>query len=561
MAIERALVSGSMAMLVMKLLSEKDMYGYEMIDTLRQKSQNVFELKAGTLYPLLHSLEEKGLLTVYEQDVAGKTRKYYSLTRQGRGFLEKKIEEWKEYSAAVTNVLVMEVCVIDEYLNLLLEHIRCTYARPYIKQELQDHMEDQIAENMKAGMDHEQAEKEAVRDMGDPVETGISLDSIHRPQAAWKLLGIIIFISIAGVLIHAGISRKASENAVAGSDRYVFHVMIGLAVMMILYLLDYTVLAKFSKIIAAVLLAVCLLVILEGGQVNGARIFISLPGGRRGMDVQKLMLFYVPIYGAILYKYHGWGYKGLIRAILWLIAPVILVYSLPALRTACVMLVTMLTMLTIAIKKDWFTVRKKRTICGIWAVFLTAPIAAFLSMYLRNRLAEYQIARIQAMFSSGSETDYLTKMLHSLWRQNKLIGKSKSDVTGILPAFNADYILTYLSSVYGIIAAILLCCVLAVLIFAVFNTALRQKNQLGMMMGCGCGIVFLISFLINVLENLGVFPQSITFLPFFSAGGSCIIISYGLMGIVLSTYRYKNIYPRHPETGFMSINSKVKKVS
>ena len=82
-----------------------------------------------------------------------------------------------------------------------------------------------------------------------------------------------------------------------------------------------------------------------------------------------------------------------------------------------------------------------------------------------------------------------------------------------------------------------------------------------MMMGCGCGIVFLISFLINVLENLGVFPQSITFLPFFSAGGSCIIISYGLMGIVLSTYRYKNIYPRHPEAGFMSINSKVKKVS
>ena len=372
---------------------------------------------------------------------------------------------------------------------------------------------------------------------------------------------MIIFISIAGVLIHAGISGKASENAAAGSDRYVFHVMIGLAVMMILYLLDYTVLAKFSKIIAAVLLSVCLLVILEGGQVNGARIFISLPGGRRGMDVQKLMLFYVPIYGAILYKYHGWGYKGLIRAILWLIAPVILVYSLPALRTACVMLVTMLTMLTIAIKKDWFTVRKKRTICGIWAVFLTAPIAAFLGMYLRNRLAEYQIARIQAMFSSGSETDYLTKMLHSLWRQNKLIGKSKSDVTGILPAFNADYILTYLSSVYGIIAAILLCCVLAVLIFAIFNTALRQKNQLGMMMGCGCGIVFLISFLINVLENLGVFPQSITFLPFFSAGGSCIIISYGLMGIVLSTYRYKNIYPRHPETGFMSINSKVKKVS
>ena len=90
MAIEKSLVSGSMTMLILKLLSEKDMYGYEMIDTLRQKSQNVFELKAGTLYPLLHSLEDKGFLTVYEQEAAGKTRKYYSLTRQGRGFSGKE---------------------------------------------------------------------------------------------------------------------------------------------------------------------------------------------------------------------------------------------------------------------------------------------------------------------------------------------------------------------------------------------------------------------------------------------------------------------------------------
>lgn len=109
MAVEKSLVSGSMTMLILKLLSEKDMYGYEMIDTLRQKSQNVFELKAGTLYPLLHSLEEKGLLVVYEQEFSGKTRKYYSLTKQGRGLLEKKKEEWKEYCAAVSNVLAMEV--------------------------------------------------------------------------------------------------------------------------------------------------------------------------------------------------------------------------------------------------------------------------------------------------------------------------------------------------------------------------------------------------------------------------------------------------------------------
>lgn len=108
MAIEKSLVSGSMTMLILKLLSEKDMYGYEMIDTLRQKSQNVFELKAGTLYPLLHSLEENGLLRVYEQEFSGKVRKYYSLTKQGEQLLEKKKQEWNEYSTAVANVLALE---------------------------------------------------------------------------------------------------------------------------------------------------------------------------------------------------------------------------------------------------------------------------------------------------------------------------------------------------------------------------------------------------------------------------------------------------------------------
>lgn len=109
MAVEKTLVSGSMQMLILKLLSEKDMYGYEMIDTLRQKSENVFELKAGTLYPILHGLEDKELVVVYEEEMGGKTRKYYSLTKKGRGMLAKKTEEWKEYTRAVEHVLALEV--------------------------------------------------------------------------------------------------------------------------------------------------------------------------------------------------------------------------------------------------------------------------------------------------------------------------------------------------------------------------------------------------------------------------------------------------------------------
>lgn len=105
MAVDKSLISGSTTMLLLKLLSEKDMYGYEMIETLQKKSNNVFALKAGTLYPLLHSLEERGLLTVYEDTVMGKVRKYYGITKEGKKFLKVKEAEWKEYSLAVSNVL------------------------------------------------------------------------------------------------------------------------------------------------------------------------------------------------------------------------------------------------------------------------------------------------------------------------------------------------------------------------------------------------------------------------------------------------------------------------
>lgn len=79
-----------------------------MIDILRKKSCNVFELKAGTLYPLLHGMEEKGLLKSYEQEYGGKMRKYYSITKEGRTLLNVKQAEWKEYQSAVANVLAME---------------------------------------------------------------------------------------------------------------------------------------------------------------------------------------------------------------------------------------------------------------------------------------------------------------------------------------------------------------------------------------------------------------------------------------------------------------------
>ena len=78
----------------------------QMIEELAKQSDHTFELKAGTLYPLLHLLEQKQYLVSYDgETVAGKTRKYYRITDEGKRFLVVRLSEWESYSAAVNKVL------------------------------------------------------------------------------------------------------------------------------------------------------------------------------------------------------------------------------------------------------------------------------------------------------------------------------------------------------------------------------------------------------------------------------------------------------------------------
>ncbi len=103
---DKKMMAASTSMLLLKLLEEEDMYGYQMIRKLEERSDNVFSLKEGTMYPILHGLEEEGAVESYEKaSETGRIRKYYHLTRKGGRLLRKKREEWEQYEQAVHAVL------------------------------------------------------------------------------------------------------------------------------------------------------------------------------------------------------------------------------------------------------------------------------------------------------------------------------------------------------------------------------------------------------------------------------------------------------------------------
>ena len=106
MKIDKSLMSGSTTLLILSLLANGEMYGYEIISELSSRSDKTFELKEGTLYPLLHNLERDGCVESFEkQSPQGRLRKYYRITKKGRGYLEEKEQEWRLFSTKVNQVV------------------------------------------------------------------------------------------------------------------------------------------------------------------------------------------------------------------------------------------------------------------------------------------------------------------------------------------------------------------------------------------------------------------------------------------------------------------------
>jgi PadR family transcriptional regulator PadR len=106
MAFDSDLVRSTAEPIVLRLVSERPMYGYEIIKVVNERTGGAFEWKEGTLYPCLHRLEGAGLVrSEWQTAPSGRRRKYYGITRKGEAVLSEKAAEWRAFSLAVNGIL------------------------------------------------------------------------------------------------------------------------------------------------------------------------------------------------------------------------------------------------------------------------------------------------------------------------------------------------------------------------------------------------------------------------------------------------------------------------
>lgn len=104
MKFSKELMKGSTHQLILAVLLQKDLYGYEIIKKIASESEEVLMLGEGSVYPMLHQLEEKKYVKGYWKNENGRDRKYYSITENGKKIFANNLQEWRLFSKSLNKV-------------------------------------------------------------------------------------------------------------------------------------------------------------------------------------------------------------------------------------------------------------------------------------------------------------------------------------------------------------------------------------------------------------------------------------------------------------------------
>lgn len=99
-------MKGRFDFLILHLLSKEEMYGFQIIKRFAENcAEDEFELKTGTLYPLLAAMEDRGFLSSRTASLSGRERKFYRTTEQGKEYLLQQTERWYKWEAFTNKIL------------------------------------------------------------------------------------------------------------------------------------------------------------------------------------------------------------------------------------------------------------------------------------------------------------------------------------------------------------------------------------------------------------------------------------------------------------------------
>lgn len=410
---------------------------------------------------------------------------------------------------------------LQEYLRQVGEQIRWKRARPQLLSELETHLLDQRDDCLSQGMTEEEAQQEAVRQMGDPVLIGQSLDAVHRPKPQWGLLVFALAIAIEGAVLRLWLTNGWDQGGYSVAETLAT-LCLGAAALVGAYLLDYTWLYRRDRVLSLMALA---LVWALGVWMQWS------PQWHAQLPVGTVVVFCLPLAFLLwVLPWRGKRGKGLLAAFLYLAALLLGILSIFQSSGMVFAALSCLGLLLVLGGLDWFGWGRKRTL----AVVLVA-LVLFLAV-LGFVLVQYTYSTEQDPTGTG----YLDAMLQQAlqgaqWTGQGAWGPAIPYELAVPDAGGAYFLVTVVTKLgwlptLGILAA------LAGLLAWLLVRCLRQKNQIGRLVALAVLGPMVLRLVLGGVAGLLGWTLWASGVPlFFTDGGT--VVDLALLGFVLSVFR------------------------
>ncbi len=418
-----------------------------------------------------------------------------------------------------------------EYMETLKEQIQNKRARVLVEEEIRGHIEEQEKEYLAEGMEEEEAKREAVRQMGDPVETGCALNRIHRPAFPWKLFALAVFLTGASMLISLIISAKANEGAVQAEQVGSLLVVnaVSFAMIFVIMYFDYTWLFLHIRAVYT-LYMICLCLVWSGGISGNYQTSLLAC-----YSVQALLPV---LFAGMMYRYRGKGVQGILKSVGWIIIPfmVLSFISLPISNGAVVEnAVVCLFLLIAAVLRGIFGNEKKKYLTGL-ALLVTCILGVVAVFFHQFLTGGYVLARLTHTGQFG----YQNKMIVDAVQEYSLFGNRTFLMYGTRQ--DGEYLLGNIFSYFGIIAGILVVAAFVWFLIHAFRESFMQSNRMGFLLGMACSIGLAVRVL--VIYNMVNFGYGVIYtvaVPFFSTNVILAAVNGIYVGLLFCVLRNKMI--------------------
>ena len=453
---------------------------------------------------------------------------------------------------------------INEFLNSVCNQIKYKPIRNAISEELKNHIEDKKEELIEMGQNEEEAEKNAVEQMGDAEIIGKELNKVHRPRLDWKLLIILVVLLIFGFVISyiitenehtemmqymkEGVSEYITTNYMI---KYACFVAIGFGIGIIIYFCDYKKIKNKSLILYIIATAVIILAFLFGISVNGIN-FLRIGNYSIRSNTIAVPLYILAFIGFLenineenkltkLFKQKNIKINAnILKLVVLSLISLLMLSLIPSSSSVIVLAITYLILATKKIVSE--SKNKKKHLLILWGIPIIVVTLVILFEFFEN---PYVLDKFTSVYKPEEYKE--TEGWRSLNRKEIIESAQKigeagnmSDAIYLFDGFGNNEIISILAHFGWIPTIALIVTVFTFSIKLVINSfKIREKYGSLVILGIGC--MFILQSVFNILMNFNLIFDASFNLPFVTYGCGELLVNMMCLALIFAIYRKKDV--------------------